>query len=213
MVTAEQAGEKTVKAMAILMEARIDYICASIKMQAQYWGGKIGDLVEDVENKRKRGDRRLATCFSTQPIVGGAEAGRVLCAAREEGLERGRELAQGDAHFSAPEGIRHVVRSVLARYAAAGPQPALSDAAEAAVVTVRVVDDAEAVVTDGVESVDGRGVVILQDAHRCVHIEAAACAECGVVHLDRVERRTAKLLQELGALPNSASDPVSAPLL
>lgn len=58
VVTAEQAGEKTVKAMAILMEARIDYICASIKMQAQYWGGKIGDLVEDVENKRKRGDRR-----------------------------------------------------------------------------------------------------------------------------------------------------------
>lgn len=32
VVTAEQAGEKTVKAMAILMEARIDYICASIKM-------------------------------------------------------------------------------------------------------------------------------------------------------------------------------------
>ena len=31
-VTAEQAGEKTVKAMAIPMEARIDYICASIKM-------------------------------------------------------------------------------------------------------------------------------------------------------------------------------------
>ena len=32
VVTAEQAGEKTVKAMAILMEARIDYISASIKM-------------------------------------------------------------------------------------------------------------------------------------------------------------------------------------
>lgn len=32
VVTAEQASEKTVKAMAILMEARIDYICASIKM-------------------------------------------------------------------------------------------------------------------------------------------------------------------------------------
>ena len=32
MVTAEQAGEKTVKAMAILMEARIDYICASMRM-------------------------------------------------------------------------------------------------------------------------------------------------------------------------------------
>ena len=32
MVTAGQASEKTVKAMAILMEARIDCICASIKM-------------------------------------------------------------------------------------------------------------------------------------------------------------------------------------
>ena len=32
MVTAEQAGEKTVKAMAVLMEARIDYICASVKI-------------------------------------------------------------------------------------------------------------------------------------------------------------------------------------
>lgn len=30
MVTAEQAGEKTVKAMAILMEARIDYILSLI---------------------------------------------------------------------------------------------------------------------------------------------------------------------------------------